>query len=70
MLRWSPRTHHQFLPSFRRRVFTSMLQAQKLTDYTQLPPELYHKILSVSSEPKDVDVSTLESFINRPAIVF
>lgn len=71
LLQWTPQTNKHFLPSFRRRVFTSVLQAQRQTkDYTQLPPELYHKILSISSEQKDVDVSTLASFINRPAIVF
>ena len=69
--RWTHQTNKHFLPSFRRRVFTSMLQAQRQTkDYTQLPPELYHKLLSISSEKKDVDVSTLPSFISRPAIVF
>jgi len=68
---WSPEKNKYFLPSFRRRVFTSMLQAQREPkDYTQLPPELYLKILIISSEPKDVDVSTLQSFIRRPAIVF
>lgn len=70
LLQWSPRTHYQFLPSFQRRVFTSMLQTQRSIDYTQLPPELYESVYRLSSEPQNVNVSTLPSFMNRPAIVF
>lgn len=63
-LKWTPVDHSKFLPRFDEQTKAFITSAEKFSDetkdFTQMPIEVLHHIVSFSYKPSDVNVSKLE----------
>ena len=64
-LKWTPLNHAKFLPRFHDQTKALVTSASKFSasptrDFTQMPIEVLHHIVSFSNKPSDVNVSKLQ----------